>query len=158
MIKESPLGKSTVYIETYTPDLLCPIPRALARDKIGLSTPLPFEGADLWTGFEISWLNPKGKPEIALGDFSFPCTSHAVVESKSFKLYLNSLNQSSFSSFSEVQETVRRDLTAAVQAPVKVALTPLSKSIFHFFESFSRCFTGSLRQLQQTCMKCTPLF
>jgi 7-cyano-7-deazaguanine reductase len=134
MLKESPLGKSTVYIETYTPDLLCPIPRSLARDKIGLGSSLPFDGVDLWTGFEISWLNPKGKPEIALGDFVFPCTSQAVVESKSFKLYLNSLNQTVFSSLAEVQEIVQRDLSLAVQAPVQVTLYAPTHSPWDRFE------------------------
>lgn len=136
MLKEAPLGKSTVYVETYSPDLLCPIPRSLARDKIGLSSPLPFHGADLWTGYELSWLNPSGKPEIALADFFFPCTSHAVVESKSFKLYLNSFNHSIYSSFGDVQKTCERDLSESVQAPVTVALFPLTPSHFHQIESF----------------------
>ena len=70
---ESPLGKSTVYVQTYSKELLYPIPRQMARDKVALKGPLPFEGIDIWNAFELSWLNPKGKPEIALGEFIFPC-------------------------------------------------------------------------------------
>jgi 7-cyano-7-deazaguanine reductase len=124
MAKESPLGKSTVYIETYSPDLLFPISRQMARDKIGInpSNPLPFEGIDIWNGFEISWLNPKGKPEIAFGEYRFPFNTPYVVESKSFKLYLNSFNQSVFSSIGEVEKIIQKDLREAVQGDVGVSL------------------------------------
>ena len=121
-MKEILLGKPTVYVNTYHPDLLHPIPRSLGRDIIGLKDPLPFHGVDLWTGFELSWLNAKGKPEIALADFTFPCNSPFLVESKSFKLYLNSYNQSKFSSWEEVRQTLIKDLTSAAQTAVQVVL------------------------------------
>ncbi len=126
MLKESPLcnpmGNPTIYSENYSPDLLFPIPRSLARDKTGISLPLLFTGVDYWNGYELSWLNPKGKPEIAMAEFQFPCTSLNVIESKSFKLYLNSFNQSSFSSLAQVQQTMQRDLSQAAEAEVKVKL------------------------------------
>lgn len=122
MEKESPLGKNTVYIETYSPHLLFPIPRKLARDKISMGTNLPFDGIDIWSGYELSWLNPKGKPEIALAEFRFPCTAPHVVESKSFKLYLNSFNQSHFDSFDQVEKTIQKDLSEAAGAEVSVRL------------------------------------
>lgn len=137
MLKQSPLGQATVYIETYSPGLLFPIPRSLARDKIGLSAPLPFDGVDIWSGYEISWLNLKGKPEIAMAEFSFPCSSPNVIESKSFKLYLNSFNQSPFKSFEEVRKVIQLDLSAAAGSEVTVDLFPLSQSKINSLDEFS---------------------
>lgn len=116
------LGKKTDYVHTYSPDLLYPVPRTLAREKSHISEPLPFIGEDIWNGSELSWLNSKGKPQIALAEFSFPCNSPYIVESKSFKLYLNSFNQSSFDSKEIVLNTLINDLSAIVQAKIKVQL------------------------------------
>lgn len=124
MPKESPLGQPTVYIETYTPELLFPISRSLARDKIGITDVQPFTGSDMWTGYELSWLNLKGKPEIAVARFTFPYSS-LLIESKSFKLYLNSFNQSRFASFEEVRNIMQKDLSVASQSSVSVTLTPV---------------------------------
>lgn len=121
MSDESPLGKISAYIDTYTPSLLFPLPRALAREKLKLAQ-LPFHGSDIWCGYELSWLNRKGKPQLALADFTFPCTSPNIVESKSFKLYLNSFHQTPFSSMEEVQTTLARDLSTAAQGIVSVDL------------------------------------
>jgi 7-cyano-7-deazaguanine reductase len=122
MLKESPLGQNTVYVETYTPDLLYPVPRTLARNKTGISHPLPFEGVDIWNAYEISWLNSKGKPEIALAKLSFSCHSPNIVESKSLKLYLNSFNQTYFESAESVKKTIENDLTKIIQDHVTVEL------------------------------------
>lgn len=122
MSKKSPLGQPTVYIETYSPDLLFPIPRSLGREKIGKESNFPFEGTDIWNAYEISWLNPKGKPEIAMGKFSFPASALNVIESKSLKLYLNSFNQSTFASFEEVVSIIRNDLSTCAKAPVSVEI------------------------------------
>jgi 7-cyano-7-deazaguanine reductase len=122
MTKELLLGKPTQYIETYSPDLLYPVPRSMAREKTGILEPFSFEGVDIWNGYELSWLNLKGKPEIALVEFSFPCHSPYIVESKSFKLYLNSFNQTSFENFQAVKSTLEKDLSAVAQKPVKVVL------------------------------------
>jgi len=121
-LTDSPLGKTSKYIQTYSRELLFPIPRKMARDLIGLGSPLPFDGGDTWYGYELSWLNPKGKPQIALGKFTFPCTAEHVVESKSFKLYLNSFNQTPFESQLHVKETIEKDLSQAVAGPVTVEL------------------------------------
>lgn len=118
------LGKNSDYVEEYSPALLFPLSRALAREKLKL-TELPFEGVDLWTGFELSWLTPTGKPAVALADFSFPCTSPFLIESKSFKLYLNSFNQTVFKSASEVEALLKHDLSEAVSSDVEVYLRPL---------------------------------
>jgi 7-cyano-7-deazaguanine reductase len=126
--ESSPLGKSTVYAQQYDAALLFPIARAPQRDKLGLSARLPFLGADLWTAFELSWLNARGKPEVALAHITVPCESINIIESKSLKLYLGSFNHTRFADAAEVQARLRTDLTDAawrggvVQSSVGVKL------------------------------------
>src|SRR5579863_6435335 len=90
--EHSPLGKESIYIDVYNPKLLFPISRTLNRQELGIHEPLPFTGMDVWNAYELSWLNKKGKPVAALAEFVFPCESPNLIESKSFKLYLNSFN------------------------------------------------------------------
>ena len=124
----SPLGKPVAtYRDTYAPELLYPISRTPKRDEIGLTTAnatgrLPFMGADLWTAFELSWLTPRGKPEVALATFTVPCESPNIIESKSLKLYLNSFNMTRFESVDAVREALVRDLSAATGVRVGVRL------------------------------------
>ncbi|MDH3997996.1 MAG: NADPH-dependent 7-cyano-7-deazaguanine reductase QueF, partial [Desulfuromonadales bacterium] len=106
----------------YDPGLLCPIPRKLKRDEIGLTQELPFHGLDIWNAYEMSWLNPKGKPVVSIGEFRIPCESSNLIESKSFKLYLNSLNQTKFDNFEDVRALLSQDLSGAAGAPVDVRL------------------------------------
>ena len=123
----SPLGKAITYQSQYAPDLLYPIPRQLKRTELGIDgRALPFVGEDLWNAYELSWLNPKGKPVVAVGAFRIPADTPHLIESKSFKLYLNSLNQSVFASPQAVADTLTRDLSAAAGGPVQVALESLS--------------------------------
>ncbi len=118
-----PLGKPTAYCSQYDPALLCPLPRQAKRDELGIDPQvLPFVGVDLWTGYELSWLNDKGKPQVAVAQFCFDAASPNLVESKSFKLYLNSFNNTVFPSWQAVEETLVRDLTHAAGAPVRVTL------------------------------------
>ncbi|MBB1302336.1 NADPH-dependent 7-cyano-7-deazaguanine reductase QueF [Pseudoalteromonas sp. SR44-5] len=122
-LKGSVLGQSTEYVDTYTPSLLFPIARKLNRDDLNIDeSALPFKGQDLWTGYELSWLNAKGKPVVAVATFEFPCQSSHIIESKSFKLYLNSFNQSRFDSIDDVQAILTADLSTAVAKPVNVTL------------------------------------
>lgn len=116
------LGQSTDYVDQYDASLLDPIPRGLARASLSLPEggALPFAGVDRWTGFELSWLNERGKPVVAIAEFEFPCTSPFIVESKSFKLYLNSFNQTVFASPRAVAERIEQDLSNAAGAPVLV--------------------------------------
>ena len=116
------LGQKVDYIEQYTPELLQGVPRTLSREQIGVSQPLPFGGVDIWNGYELSWLNPKGKPQVAILQCRVPIDSQNLIESKSFKLYLNSFNQSVFGSADEVARHLSKDLSACAQAPVKVQL------------------------------------
>ncbi|MHB8709882.1 MAG: NADPH-dependent 7-cyano-7-deazaguanine reductase QueF [Desulfuromonadales bacterium] len=121
-----PLGKPTSYRDDYDPGLLCPFPRAPKRNELGLTEALPFAGFDLWNAYELSWLTPGGKPVVAMAEFRFPCTSAFLVESKSFKLYLNSLNQTRFADVAAVSAVIERDLGRACGAAVDVRLLPLA--------------------------------
>jgi len=126
--EDSPLGKSSEYIATYTPSLLFPIPRAAKWAELGLSAEtLPYQGVDFWNCFELSWLLPSGKPVVAMGEFAIPADSPNIIESKSFKLYLNSLNQSVFSSADELVTVLVQDLSAAAGNPVGVRVRSLAE-------------------------------
>ena len=110
---QSQLGKATTYADQFDPALLFPMPRMTARAALGLTGTLPFLGADLWTAFELSWLNARGKPQVALAHVTVPCESVNIIESKSLKLYLGSFNNTRFADASEVQARLRADLTEA---------------------------------------------
>ena len=112
--EQSPLGKASAYADQYDATLLFPIPRAQKRAELGITGDAPFFGADLWTAYEVSWLNARGKPQVALAHITVPCESPNIVESKSFKLYLNSFNNSRFTSTEEVRDAIRADVSEAV--------------------------------------------
>ena len=117
------LGKDTEYQCEYNADLLQGVPRSLNRDDLGLNqTNLPFIGEDVWYGYELSWLNLKGKPVVAVAEFRFDCTTKSIVESKSFKLYLNSFNQTHFESVKDVENILIKDLSLITGSPAKVSL------------------------------------
>ena len=112
--EQSQLGKSSAYADQYDAALLFPIARRPKRDEIGLAATLPFFGADLWTAYELSWLNARGKPQVAIARITVPAESTHIVESKSVKLYLNSFNNTVFADAAEVQARLREDLSAAI--------------------------------------------
>jgi len=111
--EQSQLGKASAYADQYDASLLFPIPRATKRAEIGIAGTPPFLGADLWTAFELSWLNERGKPQVALAHVTVPCETPNIVESKSFKLYLNSFNSTRFASAQDVQARIRADISEA---------------------------------------------
>jgi 7-cyano-7-deazaguanine reductase len=117
--EQSQLGKSSAYIDQYDASLLFPIARQTKRDELGIKATLPFMGADLWTAYELSWLNPRGKPQIALAHITVPCETPCIVESKSFKLYLNSFNNTRFNSIDEVRERIAVDVGRAAWQPAE---------------------------------------
>jgi 7-cyano-7-deazaguanine reductase len=126
-VEHSPLGKASEYIATYTPSLLYPIPRAPKWAELGLTADtLPYQGVDFWNCFELSWLLPSGKPVVAIGEFAIPADSPNIIESKSFKLYLNSLNQSVFATAAELQAVLEKDLSAAAGKAVGVRVRSLA--------------------------------
>ena len=126
--QDSQLGKASAYADQYAPELLYPIPRSAKRLELGLTDTLPFLGADMWTAFELSWLGPRGKPQLALAHITVPCESSHIIESKSLKLYLNSYNNTVFADAAAVLMRLRADLTeaawrgAVVQSSVGVRL------------------------------------
>lgn len=126
-LKSLKLGQKTEYASQYDRTLLQPVPRALNRDGLGITQNQPFTiGADIWTAYEISWLNEKGLPQVAIADIYLDYQSQNLIESKSFKLYLNSFNQSKFADFNAVQQTMQRDLSECAQGNVKVRLNPVA--------------------------------
>ena len=126
--QDSQLGKASAYADQYAPELLYPIPRSAKRLELGLTDTLPFLGADMWTAFELSWLGPRGKPQLAIAHITVPCESSHIIESKSLKLYLNSYNNTVFADAAAVLTRLRADLTeaawrgAVVKASVGVRL------------------------------------
>lgn len=123
---DTPLGKTVDYPSAYTPQLLFAIARDAGRaelnyDSQGLNV-LPFTGEDLWTAYEVSGCDKKGKPWVAVGELSVPCESPFIVESKSLKLYLNSLNQHRFASLQAARQTIADDVSRVAGANVAVQL------------------------------------
>lgn len=122
-LEHAPLGRDSAYPEQYDAGLLYPISRAANRAPLGIEdNKLPFVGEDEWHAFEVSWLNNRGKPIVAVARFRLPADSPNLIESKSWKLYLNSLNQTRFESREAVQHVLVRDLAAAAGAAVSVEL------------------------------------
>jgi len=121
-LEGAPLGHATTYPDAYDAALLFPVPRAPQRAELGLTGGMPFGGADIWTAYEMSWLDVRGKPQVAIATFVVPADSNAIVESKSVKLYLGAFAQSRFDGTAEVRATLERDLAAATGGPVQVAL------------------------------------
>ena len=111
--EQSQLGKTSAYVDHYDASLLFPIPRQTKREEIGITAQPPFFGADLWTSYELSWLNTRGKPQVAIARFTVPAESTHIIESKSFKLYLNSFNNTRLDDVAQLQTRLREDLSAA---------------------------------------------
>jgi 7-cyano-7-deazaguanine reductase len=155
----SQLGQPTVYADQYDAALLFPIARAPQRAELGLGTRLPFLGADLWTAFELSWLNARGKPQLALAHITVPCESVNIIESKSLKLYLGSFNNTRFADAAEVLARLRADLTeaawrgAVVQSSVGVTL--VAPELFDR-EPIEELDGLSLDRLDLECERYTP--
>lgn len=126
-LSASELGKKSPYESQYNPNLLFPIPRILKRSEIGIDDTHPgFYGVDLWTHYEISWLNQKGKPMVAIGEISYPASSKNIIESKSMKLYFNSFNNTKLASVNELIQLVEKDLSNAVGGKIKFTIIDLN--------------------------------
>ncbi|HET8711968.1 MAG TPA: NADPH-dependent 7-cyano-7-deazaguanine reductase QueF [Spongiibacteraceae bacterium] len=126
-MSDLPLGQSVDYDADYDPQLLCPIAREPGRTALGLRGQLPFRGWDIWTAYELSWLDMRGKPLVACGEIHVPADSPNIVESKSLKLYFNSLNQHRFADVDSVRAAIVRDLTACLGVePVVQIMLPSS--------------------------------
>ena len=120
----SPLGKATAYADRYDPKLLFPIPRAAKRTELGIGTLLPFHGTDIWNAYELSWLDMHGKPQLAVAEFRVPASTPNIIESKSFKLYLNGFAQEPLANAAALRALLQQDLTTAAGDVVEVILHP----------------------------------
>lgn len=145
-LKETPLGRSTDYVDEYMPSLLCPVPRWDARESLELEelgdedTSLPFHGTDIWNAYELSWLNEKGKPVVALCELRIPCTTPNIVESKSLKLYLNSFANTRFEGRDKVRAAIEKDVAQTVGGNMEVLLYSLEESAgFPVWEDRGQC-------------------
>ena len=160
--QQSQLGKPTPYVDEYDASLLFPIAREDKRVEIGIHGVAPFFGADMWTAFELSWLNPRGKPQVAIAHFTVPCETRNIIESKSLKLYLNSFNNTKFASADEVKARLRTDLSEAVWrdpastiAPASIGVTLISTEQFDQ-EPVHELDGLSLDRLDIDCSRYTP--
>jgi len=148
----SALGKKSSYETTYNPSLLFPISRKHNRNALEINTdlPLPFYGYDYWNHYEVSWLNEKGKPIVALAEIIYPCHSPNIIESKSMKLYFNSLNNTHFKDSASVQSVIKKDLAEHLDcSQVTVRVTPLNR--FKQTELLQRLKGFCLDELDITC-------
>ena len=163
--EQSPLGKASAYADEYDASLLFPIARAGKRQEIGVGAQAPFFGADMWTAYELSWLNLRGKPQVALAQVVVPCETPNIIESKSFKLYLNSFNNTRFADASAVLALLRRDLSeaawrgavlpATASAPSSVGVKLLLPDLFDR-EPVQELDGLSLDRLDIECTRYTP--
>ncbi|MGK4441286.1 NADPH-dependent 7-cyano-7-deazaguanine reductase QueF [Yersinia proxima] len=137
-LAELTLGKPTAYCDHYDVTLLQAVPRSMNREPLGLYPDnLPFHGADIWTLYELSWLNSKGLPQVAVGEISLNADSVNLIESKSFKLYLNSFNQTAFTDWESVRTTLQQDLSTCAQGEVSVTLYHLNEMTHKPIANFS---------------------
>ena len=158
--EQSPLGKASAYADQYDATLLFPIARLEKRREIGADGQPPFFGADLWTAFELSWLNPRGKPQVAIAHFTVPCESANIVESKSLKLYLGSYSNTVFADVAAVRDRLRADLNEALWrgAPVLQAGVGVKVLLPELFdrEPVHELDGLSLDRLDIECTRYTP--
>ncbi|HEX2139234.1 MAG TPA: NADPH-dependent 7-cyano-7-deazaguanine reductase QueF [Woeseiaceae bacterium] len=128
MTADTPLGKQSDYPDRYAPDLLCAVARRDSREPLGIREPLPFRGEDIWNAWELSWLDRRGKPIAATATFRVPADSPNLIESKSLKLYLNSLAMSRYGSAEEVEAVIAGDLSQSAASPVTVSVAAFPPS------------------------------
>jgi len=158
--EQSQLGKTSAYPDHYDASHLFPMPRAEKRQEIGAGDNPPFFGADIWTAFELGWLNQRGKPQVALAHFTVPCETPNIIESKSFKLYLGSFNNSRFTDAAQVQAHIRADLNEALWrgAPVPQSGVGVKVLLPEMFdrEPLQELDGLSLDRLDIECTRYTP--
>ena len=126
-LENTDLGKKVQYDDQYNPEKLVAIPRSLQREEMNIGTQLPFFGFDIWNHYEVSWLNQKGKPIVALAEIIINCESPSIIESKSMKLYFNTFNNTQFKDINVVQQTIQNDLEEKILYPVEIRLHPLNE-------------------------------
>ena len=131
------LGANTPYPSDYDSGLLCPILRKNGRQAIKIDDNYPFHVVDIWTAYEVSWLDLKGKPKFAIAEITVSCKTKNIVESKSLKLYLNSLNQRRCESSDGILTLMKKDIESCVEGPVDVYMYSLDDFHIRGLPSFS---------------------
>jgi 7-cyano-7-deazaguanine reductase len=149
-LNHSALGKAVTYASNYDPSLLFALPRLTKRQELGIEGNWPLYGEDLWTAYEVSWLLPGGKPQVAIADFIIPAQSSYLIESKSIKLYLNSLNQTVFQDVLSLQKTIADDLSKIAQVPVQLYLFSLQE---YLQIRPLQCFSGQSLDVESITME-----
>ena len=119
VLNKTELGKPTLMPERYSPSYLFGVARHIQRNAIGITRPI-FYGFDIWNAYELTWLDRRGKPHAAMAQITVPCDSPRLIESKSLKMYLNSLSQASFNNKAQLVQTLERVLSACTQSAVQV--------------------------------------
>ena len=153
ILLQSPLGKKSQYDSQYDPGLLFPVERVSARFELGITEKLPFVGFDIWNHYEVSWLNEKGKPIAAIAEITYPCESPNMIESKSMKLYFNSLNNMKFKNKKILESVIQKDFSVVVGFPVVVKVTELTE--IDEVKVFSRLEGICLDELDVECTQYT---
>jgi 7-cyano-7-deazaguanine reductase len=156
--ENSQLGKISSYIDHYDASLLFPISRAVKRSELGIRGAPPFMGADMWSAYELSWLNLRGKPQVALAHFVVPCESPNIIESKSLKLYLNSFSNSRFADVEAVRVRLRADLSEALWRGASPAAIGVKILLPEQFDREPICALDGLNldRLDIDCSRYTP--
>jgi len=137
VVTQLELGKQSTYDTHYNPDKLLAIPRKPKRKEIGVPDVLPFFGYDIWNHYEVSWLNQKGKPQVAMAEIIYPCDSPNIIESKSMKLYFNSLNNTQFQDIHQVQTHVQDDISKRIGCKSQIKIIPFSSDASITLSAFS---------------------
>jgi 7-cyano-7-deazaguanine reductase len=155
------LGKQVPVVGHYAPELLFPIPRREGRDALGLVEPLPFEGMDIWHAYELSWLDSSDKAQVRVGRFSIPASTPNLVESKSFKLYLNSLNNTVFDDDTAALACIARDVSATAGGEVALAVFEADDPAIVSGQPFGECIDGAAgrwprREPEAAMLQCNP--
>jgi 7-cyano-7-deazaguanine reductase len=147
--EQSELGQVSSTDLNYNPDRLFAIPRIAKRKELGIQTQLPFFGFDCWNHYEVSWLNEKGRPCVAIAEIIYDCATPYLIESKSLKLYFNSFNNTKFKDMDEVRQTVERDLSKRLEGEVQIKIFSLREKELYNTQT---TFTGEcIDDLDVTC-------
>ncbi len=104
------------------------MPRIEARKALGLGAELPIHVEDVWNAWELTWLEPSGKPIVATAVITVPADSLNIVESKSLKLYLNSLAMSRYASSDDIAAIISRDLSGITGSEVDISVLPANET------------------------------
>lgn len=150
------LGETTSYPTSYDASVLFAISRQLGREVVlaetGVAAEQLSEGVDVWQAFELSWLDTQGISQVALARLFIPANSPNIVESKSLKLYFNSLNFTKFDNAQAVKTIIEKDLSACIGASVSVQIEPLTTLSFAVNAPAGECIDQALAGMGEVAL------